>query len=538
MSTKLYYDSQEILINQPTPFVGREDSFIRYGDRWADKNTFTLKGQITGCTYSTLRAAQDQLINTFSKDFQKFEIKDNGNSIFSANYCMVERVDFPQSNYAYILDYTVSLNCYQENLFSGTYGVLDPVDEWAFEETNDYIVNLTHTVSARGFNTSSTAANALQNAKSFVSQRMGITGSVAPAFIAAKQGSLSFCLKDLRERVDRFNGTYAVTEVYKADSYYGTDGLLRYASTFDCDNLGGISKVSIQGEIEGCAHATDMSGLRARYNNLNLPLLASGVFTAAGPGGVLNGQPVSNGITEDPFNKRLSFSTVYDNNPDPLVYLDYGVGIEVSENEITSVNFQGTIKGRGDINTRWDAVQDYYSTLNPYSYALSAYTGFGGTYPLNTSAINQSTTFNKFNAEISISESWDNRDLPLTGFKNFSYTLHFTPSFQKVAFTPLAQLCGKQYYIVDLGYQTRCGFSVDGNGKICLPGSISNGISAARQLGNTSFSTYCPSTNAVLETKDIGSSEDSVSFKFAWSAKGAGLNSSIDYVSIGSLSLK
>src|SRR5437868_5328844 len=98
MNTQLFYNDTEILSGQPMPFVGREDSFIRYGDRWADKNTFSLRGQITGCTYSGLRAAQDQLINLFSRDFQKFEVKEDNVSIFSANYCMIDRVDFPQSN--------------------------------------------------------------------------------------------------------------------------------------------------------------------------------------------------------------------------------------------------------------------------------------------------------------------------------------------------------------------------------------------------------------------------------------------------------
>lgn len=507
MSTELYYDNQRILTNQPTPFVGRQDSFIRFGERWADKTTLTLHGQITGCTPSLIKSAQNDLIAIFSNSFKSFRIVDNGSEVFSSNYTTNPRIDFPQSNYAYGLDYNVTLECYKENLFSGTYGVTDPSEEWSYEERDDYIVGLTHTISARGFQTNNTA---FENAKNFVTSRVGLQNRVTPSFIT---GSLNFCLKDSSEKIDRFNGNYSVTERYLADSYYGLDGSLRYTSTFDCDPLEGISRVSVEGIVDGCNHSTSLDNLRNRYNNLNLYNMAA---EGAPVGLNLNTAFLSNSITEDQYNKKITFKRTYDNNQDPVTYLDYSIGIEVSENEVTTVNFQGTIKGRGDINTRWINVQNFYSTVNPFSYASSIY---NGSHTLNPVPINESTSFNPLEAEITISKTWDDKDLPPLGFKNFNYTLNFTPSLRKVGFTPLSRLCFVDYYVVDLNYNTRCSFSVNGNGKVCPPNLINNGVTNVKNFGNNQFALYCPYKGSVLDQKEISTTDQEVNFAFAWSAE-------------------
>jgi hypothetical protein len=543
MSTQLLYNSQQILSGQATPFVGRQDSFIRYGDRWADKTTFSLHGQITGCTYQDLLNNQTVLIDIFKKDFQKFQIIEGSGIIFDAPYTIVRGISFPQSQYNYILNYIVSLDCYKQDLFSGYYGVLEPTDEWAYSEEQDYKVGLTHTVGARGFNADADVANALENARDFVYQRTGLNNGIAPAFISGKSGSLNFCLKDLKERIDRFNGNYSIVETYVADAYYGTNGMLRYTTSFDCNTVEGLSRVTIQGEIDACGHSSSMDSIRTRYSGLSLYNIAYDTFTGAGVTGTLNSGYVSNGIVEDPFNKKVSFQAVYDNNPDPLVYLDYGVNLEVSENEITTATFQGTVKGRGDINARWPQVLAYYSGVNPYVYALNAYNDFSPSspYTLNSLANNESTAFNQFNAEINISKTFDNKDLPPIGFKNFTYSLHFVPSFERVAFIPLANVCGlnPQYYVVDLGYKTRCQFSIQGDGKICAPDTIANGVSYVRQFGNSQFGQYCPILKAVLERKEIGTTDQDVNFNFAWSADSLfGINKSGSYALIEGLKLK
>lgn len=539
--TKLFYDGNEILDNQPTPFVGRTDSIIRYGERWADQVSFSLHGQITGCTFTDLLTGQNALINIFSRDFQQFKVTDNGSGIYTGNYCLVRPIRFEASNYAYRLNYDVQIDCYQFDLFSGFYGVLDPTDEWSFEESNNYTVALTHTVSARGFNTNISGANGLQNAKSFVNTRTGIAGIVVPVFITGKGSGINYCLKEAHEKIDRFNGTYSIVERYVGDSYYGVDGLLRYTSNFDCNALDGLAKVTVQGNIDGCNRTTSMSGLRARYSGLSPYGIASNSYFLAGGSGLLNSGFISQGITEDPISRKLSFNVVYDNDPNPLVFVDYGVTVSLSENEITTVAFQGTIKGRGDIGERWQRVLAFYSGFNPFPYAQIAYAEFatGSSFPLNSTTVNESTTFDQFNAQISINETWDNKDIPPGPFKTFSYTLRFTPALEKVSSTPLAGLCDPQFYIVDLGYKTRCEFSIEGKGVVCPPNSIDAGVFYVKQKGNTSFTKYCPLSKATLDSNVITTNEQDINFKFAWSAQSPNsVTSPGQYSGINTLSLK
>lgn len=539
--TELFYDGYEILDNQPTPFVGRTDTVIRYGERWADQVSFNLNGQITGCTYAQLLTGQNALISIFSRDFQQFKVTDGGTGIYTGNYCLVRPIRFEQSNYAYILNYSVQIDCYQFDLFSGVYGVLDPVDEWSFEESNNYVVNVNHTISARGFNTNISGANGLQNARAFVNSRTGISGIVVPVFITGKGSGITYCLKESHEKIDRFNGVYSITERYVGDAYYGTDGLLRYTTNFDCNTIEGLAKVSVQGGIDGCNHTTSMESIRNRFSGINMYGIAANAYALAGGSGSLNTGYISQGITEDPIARKMTFNLLYDNDPNPLTFIDYAVNVSLSENEITTVSFQGNIKGRGDIAGRWQRVQAFYSGFNPFPYAQIAYAEFApaSPYPLNTTSTSESTTFDQFNAEISLNETWDNKDIPPGPFKTFSYTLHFTPSLQKVASTPLAGLCDPQFYIVDLGYKTRGEFSIDGRGTVCPPNSIAAGVFYVKQKANTSFTKFCPLNKAALEVNNITTNEQDVVFRFGWSAQPTNsVTTRGQYSGVDTLSLK
>ena len=66
--------------------------------------------------------------------------------------------------------YSIELDCYQSSDFNGTFGVMDPVNQWSFNEGDDSLITINHTISARGFKTSNSA---ITNAKNFVSGRIG-----------------------------------------------------------------------------------------------------------------------------------------------------------------------------------------------------------------------------------------------------------------------------------------------------------------------------------------------------------------------------
>ena len=266
--TQLFYNNIQILSGQATPLVGKQESNIRYGERWATKTSITLHGQITGCGFASLVGQQNSLINAFSLDFQNFQIKEGANIILNKPFCFVKSINFPSSDYKGPLDYSISLDCYEENLFTGVYGILDPIDQWQFEESKDGIITATHIISANGFNTTNGASNALSNAMSFVNSKTGINQNIQPHFISTPSG-VNFCLKSRAEKIDRFGGNYAITETYIGDKYYGLDGVLRYKTDYSC-NEQGIVQVSIKGDVDGCGLIADVNAMRNGYNLFKL----------------------------------------------------------------------------------------------------------------------------------------------------------------------------------------------------------------------------------------------------------------------------
>jgi len=152
--------------------------------------------------------------------------------------------------------------------------------------------------------TNTSGANGLQNARSFVNSRTGISGIVVPVFITGKGTGISYCLKESHEKIDRFNGVYSITERYVGDAYYGMDGLLRYTSNFDCNTIDGLAKVNVQGGIDGCNHTTSMESIRSRFSGINLTELLQTHTLLAGGSGALNTGYISQGITEDPIARK------------------------------------------------------------------------------------------------------------------------------------------------------------------------------------------------------------------------------------------
>jgi hypothetical protein len=533
MSTQIFYNNSQILSGQATPLVSKRESVIRYGERWANKTVLELHGKITGCGFAALISGQNKLIEQFSTDFQSFQIKEGNSYILDKPFCLVKSINFNPSEYHGPIDYSVSLDCYEQNLFTGVYGILEPVDQWQFEESLNGVVTAIHTVSANGFNTSSGASNAFSNALNFVNSKTGINPNIQPYFISCPSG-INFCLKNKSEKVDRLGGNYGITEKYVGDKYYGLDGVLRYTTDYSC-NEQGIVQISIAGTVEGCGLIADINAMRNRYNLFNPYDAALEAYQNSSNASDLNTFYTSSGISEDLFSKKLTFNISFDNRPISQTYLDYSMNLETAENGVSTVAFNGTIKSRAPIGQRWTNVSNYYSGFDVFSYITSGYADLGGQYTINPTPASSGATFNKFLGEIGVNSTWTDKDVPINGFGDLNYTLNFVPSFKKVAAIPLAMLCDKPYYVADLNYNTRSEFTIQGNGITACGFKPTDLIDDVRYLGNSLFSQYCPKTRPVLEENSIKSGYNNLDFRFGWSAEGTPINSGYDKV--GSLNL-
>jgi hypothetical protein len=184
--TKISYNGFDFQ-NQPTPFITKDESFIKYGENFGSVQTFNLNGEITGKDFDALRSFQKEIITGFAKDFGVFKIQDArenfvvgsnillensskmlsedlddllleqeaGSTIFkdilSKTGVKINSVNFPSNTYKKRLNYNISLTCYPSDYFNENYGVVDPQDQWSFSQSNDDILSATHTISAKGF---------------------------------------------------------------------------------------------------------------------------------------------------------------------------------------------------------------------------------------------------------------------------------------------------------------------------------------------------------------------------------------------------
>lgn len=489
----------------PTPVVSKDTEYISYNARWGAIDQITLNGQLTGkcLTFTQFNDAREELLQRFNKDFVSFSVTEDGNDIYKCNSASVQQISFGESKWVGIVPYNIVLRCYPQESFSGIYGILDPSEEVDFQENENKEVTITHTVSARGFNTNSN--NAFSNAINFVSLRTGWRASLSPFFISY-DSSINPVLISIEERPDRFNGTYSVTETYISDQTTNAAGLLRYSIEHNSGTQSPAT-VSINGQLQGGLNNLLDNGIRTRFNNINFYGLASSSYAsyydvvATG----LNSTPITKNISENSLNNTISFDYVYDNDPTSIVFAEYTINFE--EDQITfnvNASIQGTVRARGDKETRWGRVQNHYVTKiknNLYNLVLAEYTIQDFEYTLNPDIISKSETYNQFDAIINFSASFNTAPIPHNKFEYFKYTLYFKPSIKIYGEDPLLKKA--EYYVQDLNYRRREILQIDGEAKIKNGESVRDGINTLRSQVNLLIQRYSQKSKRTIDSQNI-----------------------------------
>jgi len=518
VATLIQYNSSYPFSGQPTPFIGRIKNNIAYGERWGAEQSWTLAGQLTGCQFSDLTTAQLNLLSGFNQDFGTLNITETGNVIESLQNVMIQNITFDTDRYVTVLPYRITLKCYPSGYFSGYYGVLDPKDSWEFKESIDGTLDMVHNVSARGFNTTSGASNAFQNAKNFVVGRTGFSNFTSPVLIQNWRNS-GILISQI-ENLDRFNGIFSVTENWKLDQYQPCDfGILRY--TIDSEqNQVGFNHASIKGSILG-GFQSDFNVVRARMTAFD-PF--SNLMYVTNSGVNFNPAPLNKQISEDQFNKKIDFAFSYDDNPLPQVNLEYTLSIN-SGDDFISTNINGQIFGRGDLKDKWNKINAYYSGFNPYVIANSGYLEYiSGTSSalLNYVPTSESIVFDNFNGNIGFSFQYTNKEIPQSrGFEQLQYTLAFTPPLRRIVAEPLIDTSAgiSKYQTTDLGYISRGAMDLQGNfvAQRNVSGLVE--LSYLKYFLNKIFSDYSSSfLNLYLEEYKINiANTNNGSFNCRWS---------------------
>lgn len=518
---KILYNGVDAFAPQPTPFVSVDEQSIYAGEYWGRAENVTLVGQITGCTFSGIVDAQNQILNKFNKSYQTLQIwqEEGGVSgmVFQKDLVEIQSISFAQDRMLGVQPYTINLTCYPSGLFSGTYGILNPQDSWNFSEREDASLDVTHTISCQPFNTSNGQSNALDNARNWAFGRTGINSTVYPILISGVSPD-NFCLLTQQESIDRFNGTYSIVENYTNDLARTGYGVIRYSTSLESGSNGII--VNLNGTAQGCSR--NITGLRYAFNRLDKTAIANKAYQSAFNRTDLNPIPLVQSFNEDPYSTRIDFSYTYDNKNLPEVWFDYTVDCSVGTNGLISAGINGTIYARGgDTLSKLSRALAYASGISLYNLTLPFYNSFdtSSSTPLHPVPITTSQSNNQSDGTVQLSATFNNRNQLSSVLDRIDYTIDITPCLAQVDAKPVLDGNGT-WSVVTLNYAKRAILVLNGTAIVNRQQTSAAGVTALKQIALDIFTQYGRYSSAALEQDiiTVNRTDDKVlSFSFVWS---------------------
>jgi hypothetical protein len=504
----------------PTPYVSRDHENIDYGgDRWGATTNITLNGQIylynnqnlsDNARFQALNAKKDAIINAFSSDFGTLTV--DGTSFEG---CILQSINFSDNGYGGIVDYTITLKAYELSSFKANNKVLEPVDKFSFTEGEDGFIALTHTISAKGFNTNNSATDAFANAKTFVDKRKGL-GKKPTTTLIGNTGATPV-LVSVSESVDRFSGTYSVTENYRyhSDPDFNGDFLTKYTISKAKSVDNGITTVSIQGEIKSrkVNYSYENSSNVDPGDNATMELLMAEFERVSWhevcqqesglPANSLNDDPVTFSTNQDERARLLTFNIAFDNDTlyqdaadlgfgNNGAYYDFSLSVDTDEmSSITTVGLSGVIKSRGTLEGRNANAKSLLGTLIASNYgtlkteAQNFYQDITGNENFTLTNLPHSVSINKniFNGTISLSVQFTDKNFyPSYDIVDSDYQIAVTPALNQYSSRASCNKVGS-YIIYDVAANSREIVGISVNGK--LMNFSSTDISIAKKEFNS-----------------------------------------------------
>jgi len=490
----------------PIPFVSLGTDYSQAGERWAIRQAISLDGEIIGCSKSDLVSSQNELLDAFSQDFKVLEVS----GLDNIDLARVISINFQGSDYLSSIAYSIELEAYSYDTFSSTNYVIEPVDSISIVENSDQTIDITHTISAKGVNGG--GYNALTNAKNFVSEKLDSQKSEGtwpvPNLINSKDPNFKRLLVSVSEDIDRMEGRYSITKQYKSD-LDAEDGsvILRYTKETR-EQEGQFKTFSINGSINGgiglyaAEHSwhDNFEKLRNKLRDFKKSLNTEFVDEFLD----------SSSIKENGTAGKIDFSFVYSSNPLEVID-DYDISIsENSDTALISVSARGTMFAKGPIGSvggadcRYQLVKETFNENKYYNLAVKHYKDYltrrGITVPptviLNNSHLSKSITYNEFEGSIGYDFSFNDRISH--GYRNFDYTMNFTPSL--VGITSDAIVDGG-FAFYDLGYRSRAEFKINGT-------MLGDGDDVS-EFAETKYRDFCGGTGDQKKYTDEVATEDS-----------------------------
>jgi hypothetical protein len=533
-NVKILYGGKDVFAGIcPTPFLYFDKEYIEYGSNWGSKYNFSIEGQITGKlgpnSFYDLENKKNELILNFKKDNLPIKVTEDSSEIFLSDICSIDSISFDQSKYYALLPFSIKASCYDSGTFGENYGVLEPQDSWDYSESEDGMVSLRHSVSAAGFNSS--GVSAIANVKKWAATKTGI-GKKIDSLKIKNLSATDFILESFSEQVDRFNGKYAIEEVYRGDLLSSNSagvGILRYTADISKNIDDGITKVVVDGSAAGKNNVgeADMTLLRAKINAEDFFQYAADCANKSTGSNKLNSTPFSRTITENKENCEITFSLSYDDNPVPPGQAKCVYKVDLSENlikNIVDVKLDAEILcDRGDASIRWTAVKNYYETkFDGYDIALKEYKRAGYTKAFNSTPRTESINYDEFNSKITYSADWSDRYMPYSDIlTSISEQVEVTPSLKTYTVQP-SLYSNAVHNVQDFGCASRASVSIS-------IGATAKPDKTIQQLKNCVFAElsrlsgiYVKTTNMVIDqkTETVNEKYKKMSISYSYSFDG------------------
>lgn len=308
----VYYDNKELY---PTPLVNYSYQPIAFGYVYGYNTDITLEGIITGISGHVY--AISGLTGIFAKQFSILKVENEDHSgIYTWNNVTINNISLEQSQYIKGSFVKYVIKCSSYDIPSG---VIDPSNEYSFTQNEDGTVNVNHKISARGVRNN---IGAFQNAINFVKLFTGKDpfNHCAPYFVPSGSG----VLLSLSENINRIEGSYSITEVYKYNTGLIAEAL--HVTSLDTDeNLGAeYRSINYNLKVIGSPVYKNTEKIISNYLNYNLLLDIQDEFGLNTQNWIKNNYSVS----VDSGAATIDIKVNYLSGANPSGFFDYVISCE------------------------------------------------------------------------------------------------------------------------------------------------------------------------------------------------------------------
>jgi viroplasmin and RNaseH domain-containing protein len=507
-NVKIYYNNVDVFQGiAPTPFVSISQDYIDFGNKWNQVTNIILEGQLIASSDNLLNNAVRLLHERFSNNYKTLSIRENNSNLYVGNNAIINSINIEESSWYGSLPFSIDISIYDENYFQDYYGVVEPEENFSFDEENGDILNLVHSVSAKGI--VSNNKNAIQNAKEWVSSRSNNFNQISPILIknANAVKNREFILYSTQEVIDRFNGTYSIEKTYrKSLNLENPDNcFLNYTIDLSYNLEDGLVTANINGNLEG----NNLNILQQEYNKLNLHALCNKISKDT-YNELLTNRALSQSVEEISEENKLNFGASFNNDDSNEVINDYTIDInEDSLKCIRTASINANISCKyGDLKTKMQKVEQFYRSEFKVKSLVNQEFGKEFSTPLNPEAITESITFDKFNAQITYTAQFTDKKISNNNdIINLSSSVNYTPSV-KIHVPKTSAFVPRDHNVQNLECANRSRVEISITAVAKSDKNISTAESVAGSELNRIKLNYLQGSSQLLEEKLVSKNED------------------------------